>query len=123
MNRLVAMLLPFALGCAPAAEPPAGGAEDAPVRPTDSLALRTAEGWEVWFTAARDAHHQDGTPCLERGLEIRRDTLRRAIPLLYTREAPVPGGSGVIRAVLYNHCEPVASYRVDLETARPTRLP
>lgn len=88
----------------------------------DSLALRTAEGVEVWFTDARSAMAADGTPCLERALEVRQDTLARGVPLLYTREAPTALAKDAMRAVLYNHCAPVAAYRVDFATISPKRL-
>jgi hypothetical protein len=86
------------------------------------LVLRAAEGWEVWFTAARQATSETGEPCIERALELRRDTVRRRVPLFYTREAPTALGRDAIRAVLYNRCVPVGTYRVDFQTASPTRL-
>jgi hypothetical protein len=95
----------------------------APPAPADSLVLEGPGGVTVWFTDAREATAPDGTPCHERALQIRQDSTRRGVPLLYTREAPVLMGKDAIRAVLYNNCEPVAAYRVDFATISPKRLP
>jgi hypothetical protein len=122
MSRSASALFVLALACASDEAPPAEAAPDAPPRPADSLALRAGDGWEVWFTLAREARHADGTHCVERALEFRRDTVRRGIPLLYTREAPTALGQDAIRAVLYNHCAPTAAYRVDFATVSPSRL-
>ena len=71
---------------------------------------------------ARSATAADGASCLERALTIRHDTLARGVPLLYTREAPTALGKDAMRAVLYNHCAPVAAYRVAFATISPKRL-
>jgi hypothetical protein len=94
-----------------------------PPAPADSLVLEGPEGVTVWFTDARDATAPDGTTCHERALQVRQDSTRRGVPLLYTREAPVLMGHDALRAVLYNNCEPVAAYRVDFATISPKRLP
>jgi hypothetical protein len=106
----------------------AGGERDTPPPappppPPDSLALVAPDGWEVWFTSQREATSAEGEPCVERALEIRRDTVRKRIPLMYTREAPTALGTDAIRAVLYNHCVPAGAYRVDFATVSPVRLP
>lgn len=98
-------------------------AATAPAAPADSLVLEGPGGVTVWFTDARDATAPDGTACQERALQVRQDSTRRGVPLLYTREAPVLMGKDAIRAVLYNNCEPVAAYRVDFATISPKRLP
>jgi hypothetical protein len=94
-----------------------------PPAPADSLVLEGPGDVTVWFTDARAATGADGSPCLERALQIRQDSTRRGVPLLYTREAPVMMGKDAIRAVLYNNCEPVAAYQVDFATISPKRLP
>jgi len=93
-----------------------------PPRPADSLALSGPDHVTVWFTVARPARSASGETCVERALEIRQDTLRRGVPLLYTREAPTQLGRDAIRAVLYNNCAPTAAYRVDFATVSPKRL-
>jgi hypothetical protein len=91
--------------------------------PEDSLAIMVANGQEVWFTLARTGRAPDGTTCVERGLEIRAGAKRIAIPLLYTREAPVLLNDSTIRAVLWTNCRPGDAYRVDLRNGRPVREP
>lgn len=116
----LALLLPAACGGQRPAE--AGQAEAAPPPPADSLVLSVPGGAEVWFTVSREARSADGEACLERALEIRTDSTRRGVPLLYTREAPTRLRGDTMRAVLYNNCEPVAAYRVDFATASPRRI-
>jgi hypothetical protein len=69
----------------------------------------------------RDAKDSLGVACRERALEVRRDTTRRGVGLLYTREAPTLLGKDAMRAVLYNHCVPGPAYRVDFATLSPRR--
>ncbi len=95
--------------------PPVGTA------PADSLALTLGSGAEVWFTRGREAEDSSGAPCLERTLEIRRDTTRKAVPLLYAREAPVAVDDTLFRAILSRDCAPVGTYRVSVSDAQPHR--
>lgn len=96
--------------------------EDPLVVPSDSLALTSPSGVTVWFTVARSATGPDGASCQERALEVRTDSSRRGVPLLYTREAPTLLGTEAMRAVLYNGCVAGAAYRVDFATVSPQRL-
>jgi hypothetical protein len=89
----------------------------------ESLAATTPAGVEIWFTLSRPARSSQGQPCVERGLEIRRDGRRLPVPLLYTGEAPSVLNDSTIRAMLWTHCRPVTPYRVDLRTGRPVREP
>lgn len=100
-------------------EPPAANRQ-APA-PPDSLALRAPDGTEVWFTLAREARSPDGDPCVERGLEIRREETRVPVPLLYTRAAPELVNDTTIRARLSNGCTPGDAYLVSLRSGRPIR--
>jgi hypothetical protein len=129
----VSQFTPFALalaavlsGCGSTRQESARGNDAAsvatPSGPADSLALSGPDQITVWFTAAREARSAGGETCAERALEIRQDTLRRGVPLLYTREAPTLLGKDAIRAVLYNNCVPTAAYRVDFATVSPKRL-
>jgi hypothetical protein len=122
MKRIVLLTLAVC-GCGGSG---AGGveqmAEEVEVaRPADSLVLQVG-AIQVWFTDAREVQSKSGESCLERALEIREDTVRRHIPLLYSLEAPTPLDDTTMRAVLYNSCEPVATYRVDYATASPRRM-
>jgi hypothetical protein len=89
--------------------------------PAESLAASFGNGVEVWFTLAREAQGNDGRQCQERGLEIRRGGSRVPVPLLYTGETPISLNDSTMRAVLWNQCQPVATYLVDLRTGRPVR--
>jgi len=118
-----AAALAAALACSPADRPAAAPAEPAPAAaaaPADSLVLRLQNGATVWYTLARDARAADGTPCVERGLEIRRGGTRVAVPLLYTRDIPTAADDSTLEARLYLHCAPGDRYRVNSRTGRPT---
>lgn len=98
-------------------------AEQVPVRPADSLASRPVPGVEIWFLVGRPATDSAGEPCYERSLEIRDSTGRRAVPLLYTLEAPARLDDTSVVARIYRNCEPSDRYRVSLRTGRPTPYP
>jgi hypothetical protein len=91
--------------------------------PSDSLVLATGSGVEVWYGLARSARGPDGSPCVERGLEIRRGQRRIQVPLLYTGETPTLLNDSTMRAVLWSHCRPGNAYLVDLTNGRPVRQP
>jgi hypothetical protein len=88
--------------------------------PTDSL-VATGHGLEVWFTMQRAGRARDGTSCVERAIEIRRGATRVPVPLLYTGSAPVILDQSTMRAELWNHCEPIDTYLVNLRTGQPIR--
>jgi hypothetical protein len=92
-------------------------------RVADSLADTGPNGLEIWFTLSRPAQSPSGEWCVERGLEIRSQARRIQVPLLYTREAPTILNDSMMRAVLSTNCHTVASYRVDLRTGQPVRVP
>ncbi|MGH7580934.1 MAG: hypothetical protein ACREM9_12220 [Gemmatimonadales bacterium] len=95
------------------------GAEAATSLPADSLVATAPGGVEIWFTLARESKAADGTPCIDRTLEIRRDTVRIPVPLLYTGAAPELVNDSTIRARLSNQCVPGQAYLVNLRTGRP----
>jgi hypothetical protein len=97
---------------------PLGGSTPATVR-ADSLVATDRSGLEIWFTLTRIGRAEDGGSCVERGLEIRRGNTRIPVPLLYTGAVPVLLDQTTMRAELWNHCRPVATYLVDLRTGRP----
>jgi hypothetical protein len=92
------------------------------VTPPDSLALSIPDGTMIWFAEGRRAADSAGATCVERTLEIRRDTVRMKVPLFYTRAAPTVLDDTSLRAELYRDCEPVGVYRVNLRTGAPTPL-
>jgi hypothetical protein len=87
----------------------------------DSLVATSEDGVEVWFTLTRVGRAPDGSSCVERGLEIRRGGTHIQVPLLYTGAAPVLLNQSTMRAELWNHCRPVGTYLVDLQSGRPVR--
>jgi hypothetical protein len=108
-------------GCGGATErPSAAPAKAEPAAPADSLALRAPGGVELWYTLARSGQSADGTPCVDRALEIRRGESRIPVPLLYTGTPPELVNDTTVRARLSNQCVPGASYLVSLRTGRPT---
>ncbi len=122
-----------AWGCGGAhpAPPPAADSSAPPVAasphgngetPSDSLVLTTPAGYQIWFTSARLAVDSKGQTCVERGVEVRIDTTRTVVPLLFTNRAPRLVDPGHVRAELMRHCAVVATYSVDLATARPTKI-
>jgi hypothetical protein len=89
---------------------------------SDSLVVTGENGLEVWFTMQRGGRARDGATCVERALEIRRGGTRVRVPLLYTGAAPVILNQSTMRAELWNHCEPVDTYLVNLRTGQPIRV-
>lgn len=121
VSTVVTVVTVVTVACAPAPqrdqEPP-----QAPPAPSDSLALEAPGGITVWFTQTREAKDSLGNSCRERALEVRQDTTRRGVGLLYTREAPTLLDQDHMRAVLYNNCAPGPVYRVNFATLSPRRL-
>ena len=108
-------------GCGSGSEaPPSGSPPAQAAAPADSLALAAPGGVEVWYTLARPAEAADGSACVDRALEIRRDGRRIRIPLLYTGLPPELVNDSTIRARLSNQCLPADRYLVNLRTGRPT---
>jgi hypothetical protein len=117
LTALVALAL---CTCRPRPRATANGETGDTSRPADSLVIANG-AVEVWFTLARTAQGSDGKECVERALEIRRGDTRVQVPLLYTGDAPVLLDDSTMRALLWNHCKPVDTYRVDLRSGRPVR--
>lgn len=117
-----ALLLVAACGRAPA--PPGQDAATQPPESAvpDSLALTTADGYQVWLTDVRPARDSAGGTCQERSVEIRRDTVRLRVPLLYVRVPPTLLDPRHLRAELSRDCRTTAIYRVELATARPYKI-
>ncbi|MFL5494953.1 MAG: hypothetical protein ACJ8DC_11280 [Gemmatimonadales bacterium] len=117
---LTALLLTTGLACGRRADAPPRQ-DSAPPAPSDSLVTSAPGGVEVWFTLARNATAADGSVCVDRTLEIRRDGKRIPVPLLYTGAAPRLVNDSTIRATLSDRCRPSDAYLVDLRTGRPVR--
>jgi hypothetical protein len=107
-------------GCG-SADRPSKGQSVSTSQPAESLILATRTGVEIWYTLSRPSAGADGKPCVERGIEVRRNGERIAVPLLYTGDAPTLLNDSTMRAILWTNCRPVAAYLVDLRTGRPVR--
>jgi hypothetical protein len=101
---------------------PAPAPVASPPTPADSLILTTNDGTQVWLVEGRSSQDPAGKPCQERGVEIRRDSSRIRVPLLYTGAAPIRLGRDALKAELWRDCRAMAIYRIDLATGRPTKL-
>lgn len=114
----------LAVACTGSGSHPAAGISGGPTSaaPADSLVLRLARGVDVWFTAGRDARDHTGAECRERTVEIRRESRRLDVPLLYTGSVPTRLNDTTLVADLWLNCRPIATYRVDLRTGRPALL-
>ena len=119
-QSLIAAVALLLGACRPSPRPVGNSETGDASKPVDSLVL-SSNGVEVWFTLARVAQGPNGKECVERGLEIRRGDTRVQVPLLYTGTPPILLDDSTIRALLWNHCRPVDSYRVDLRSGRPLR--
>lgn len=118
-----AWLAVLAASCGARGEPPPGElpAVDTRVAPAgaDSLVLTAPGGVTVWLAEGRPATDSSGAQCFERTIEIRRDTVRLKVPLLYTLAAPTLLDDSTIRAQISFGCRPGATYRVGLRDAMP----
>ena len=115
----------LALGCA-RGEPAPGvppAAPSAPVEMKDSLVLSAPGGVTIWMTEGRPATDSKGATCIERSLEIRRDSNKVRVPLLYTVSAPTLKDDSTLRAELAKNCHPGDVYHVNLRTGQPTKVP
>jgi hypothetical protein len=111
---------------APSAADSASSAGDSvptasPTKPPDSLVATAPGGVQIWFTLAREAQGDDGSHCIDRTLEIRRNGKRVPVPLLYTATAPEVVNDSTIRARLSFRCKPGDAYLVDLRSGHPSR--
>lgn len=87
----------------------------------DTLVL-TAGRYRIWLAEGRTATDSAGRACYERSVEIRTDSSRTKVPLLYVLEAPTVLDRDHVRAVLSYRCRPMAVYRVELTSGRPFKL-
>ena len=89
----------------------------------DSLLLTLPSGAEVWWTISRESSDGSGGTCVERGLEVRRDETRVAVPLLYSADVPEVVDDTTIQVPLWTDCAPGRVYRVNVTTGQPTPVP
>jgi hypothetical protein len=123
----LALLAALAAGCGARGEPPPDGpplpdARAVPPEPADSMVLTAPGGVTVWLAEGRRSSDSAGTACYERTIEIRRDTSRLKVPLLYTVTVPVLLNDSTLKAELARDCRPTASYRVSLRDGMPHKI-
>jgi hypothetical protein len=114
-------------GCGARGEPPPDGPPVPDTRavlpqPADSMVLTAPGGVTVWLTEGRRSSDSAGTACYERTIEIRRDTSRLKVPLLYTVTLPVLLDDTTLRAELARDCRATTSYRVSLRDGMPHKI-
>jgi hypothetical protein len=88
----------------------------------DTLVLSAPGGTTIWLAEGRPAVSSTGENCIERTIEIRKDSSRLKVPLLYTVTMPVLIDDTTMRADLAEHCKATRPYRVNLKTARPSPM-
>jgi hypothetical protein len=125
-RAIVAPLVVLAAACGARGEPPPGELPPVGIRVSslaDSLVLSAPAGVTVWLTEGRRGGDSTGATCLERTIEIRRDSVRLKVPLLYTLSAPTLLDDSTIKAELSLDCRPGASYRVGFRDGMPHKIP
>lgn len=123
-RRPVGFVVLLTAACGANGEPPPGNPPSVDAGPpamSDSLVL-VLPGAGIWFTEGRRATDSAGQGCWERGVEIRRDSSRRRVPLLFTGAAPTRLTDTTFRAELYQGCAPRAAYRVNVRDGQPYRI-
>src|SRR5258708_7806478 len=119
-------LLPLLAACGARGEPAPGNPppiETASPALPDTLVLVAPGGATVWLAEGRKAADSAGMACVERTIEIRRDSSRAQGPLLHTLSPPTLLNDTTLRAELARNCRPAAAYRVSLKTGAPVRIP
>ena len=127
MRPALGMLAALGAGCGARGELPPDGPPLPDTRavlpqPADSLVLTAPGGVTVWLTEGRQSSDSAGAACYERTIEIRRDTSRFKVPLLYTVTVPVLLDDSTLRAELARDCRPTTSYRVSLRDGTPHKI-
>jgi hypothetical protein len=112
-------------GCGARGEPEAGAVpevDQAPPRLADTLVLALPGGNTVWLAEGRRARDSAGGACIERSVEIRRDSVRLKVPLLFTGSMPTRLDDSTIRAELYRDCRVSQVYQIGLRDGLPHRI-
>lgn len=115
------LLLTAACGAREASRLETVNAPDIVVR--SEKVLDVNDSTTVWYTLERPATSSIGSPCTERGLEIRTPGRRQLVPLLYTLDIPTIVSDTTIRVAIYRNCVPERRYLVDLRSGQPTPEP
>ena len=89
--------------------------------PADTLVL-TNGPYQIWLAEGRAAADSAGQSCYERSVDVRTDSTRTKVPLLYVLDPPTVFDRDHLRAVLSYRCRPMAVYRIELATGRPFKI-
>ena len=111
--------------CGARGEPAPGAAPEvaqAPPAVADSLVLTFVGGATVWLAEGRRAADSAGAPCFERSVEIRRDSARIKVPLLFTASLPTREDDSTFRAELFRDCRPESAYRISIKDGMPHKI-
>ena len=123
---LVASALAMMLAACGARGEPAPGAVpevvQAPPAVADSLVLTLAGGATVWLAEGRRAADSAGAACFERSVEIRRDSVRIKVPLLFTASLPTRVDDSTFRAELFRDCRPESAYLINIKDGMPHKI-
>jgi len=106
----------------PAESRPPAGVSTGSLAPADSLVLTLEDSVQIWLSVGRDARDSAGRPCHERTVKITSPRGSVLVPLLYTGRAPERLDAASLVAELWKNCAPMARYRVEVATGRPTPL-
>lgn len=112
-------------GCGARGEPANGAPPEiaeVPLQLNDSLVLLMPRGATVWLGQGRRAKDSTGATCVERSVQIWRDSVRLVVPLLFTGSLPTMLDDSTIRAELYRDCHPSAVYKVGMRDGLPHRI-
>lgn len=123
--RLAIAALILLAGCGPRGEPAPGAVPEValavPQRP-DTLVLALPGGNTVWLAEGRADKDSAGAPCFERSVEIRHDSVKLKVPLLYTAAAPTRVNDTIFLATLYQNCRPQSAYKVGVRDGMPHKV-
>ena len=124
LPRFGAAALVLLAGCGARGEPEAGAVPEVEQAPplADTLVLALPGGNTVWLAEGRKARDPSGTACVERSVEIRRDTVRLKVPLLFTATVPTRLDDSTIRAELSRDCRVSQVYTVGVRDGLPHRI-
>ncbi|HEU5218047.1 MAG TPA: hypothetical protein VFU23_05275 [Gemmatimonadales bacterium] len=125
LRRSGAMIALVLAACGARGEPAPGSlpeADQGPPQMADTLVLSLPGGAAVWLAEGRRARDSAGTPCVERSVEIRRDSVKLKVPLLFTGSIPTMLDDTTIRAELFSNCRPSGVYKVGVRDGLPHRM-
>lgn len=123
-SKLAVAAVILLAGCGARGEPAPGAVpelDQPPLQLTDTLVL-TLPGATVWLAEGRRAQDSTGAVCVERSVEIRRDSVRLKVPLLFTGSMPTALDDSTIRAELSRDCRVAQVYRVGVRDGLPHRI-